>query len=406
MQYQVIIIGGGAAGLVAAIIAGRQKSGNVLIIERNDTTGRKILVTGNGRCNLTNTNLSPGKYYGENTKCLHNIFNRFSCDDAMKFFEGLGVKLKTEVNGRIFPATDRASTIVDTLSKEISRLKVKVNLKERVVSLIPIENGWEVKTDKNVYYTKSVILTTGGKSCPQLGSSGDGYEIARQLGHRIIEPRPALVPLELEGTWFKKLQGAQADVEIILSVQGKIMARAKGELLFTHFGISGPIVLDLSHLIIDNLDRSGLDVSVNFLHDYKNSNDLYQFLKEHWQAESKKKLINSLIGLKPKKLCLVLLSELKIDADKQISQVTKKEMQILAEKLTRWLLQVKRPRSFKESMVTAGGIPLDEVNIQTMESLKAKGLYFAGEILDIDGVSGGYNLQFAWSTGYLAGLWG
>jgi len=403
MQYQVIIIGGGAAGLVAAIIAGRQKSGNVLIIERNDTIGKKILVTGNGRCNLTNTNLSPGKYYGENTKCLHNIFNRFSCDDAMKFFEGLGVKLKTETDGRVFPFTDRASTIVDALSKEISRLKVKVNLKERVVSLIPIENGWEVKTDKNVYYTKSVILTIGGKSYPQLGSTGDGYDIARKLGHRIVEPRPALVPLELEGNWFKKLQGVKADVEIILTAQEKLIIHRTGELLFTHFGISGPAVLNLSRLIIDYQGKTDFSVLINFLPNYKNSSELDRFLKECWQAEPKKKIINTLIGLTPKKLCFVLLSELNIDTDKQISQMTKKEMQLLAEKLTRWQLQIKRPRSFKESMVTAGGVSIDEINPKTMESFKAKGLYFAGEILDIDGVSGGYNLQFAWSTGYLAG---
>ena len=400
IQYHTIIVGGGAAGLVAAINAGSHNSGGVPIIEKNDAIGKKILVTGNGRCNLTNINLSPDKYYGENTKCLHNIFSRFSVNDTISFFEDLGVKLKTEDDGRVFPITDQAFTIVDSLAKEISRLKVKTNLGERVIKLTPIKNGWEVKTDKNVYQSKTVILATGGKSCPQLGTTGDGYDIARQLGHRIVEPNPALVPLELACKWFKELQGIKVDVEIILTAHGNLIARETGELIFTHFGISGPVVLNLSRLITNSIGT----FFVNFFPGYKSNKELQTFLSALWLKHPRKTLVNSLSALLAKKLCSVLLKELNINSNSQVSQMTKRKSTIIAERLGNWQLDIKGPRSFKESMVTAGGVSMDEINPRTMESLIAKGLYFAGEILDIDGISGGYNLQFAWSTGYIAGL--
>ena len=400
-----IIIGGGAAGLVASISVGRSKpKQNILIIEKNNTIGKKILVTGNGRCNLTNTNLSPDKYYGENTKCLHNIFGRFSHIDTMRFFEKLGVKLKTEPDGRVFPATDKALTVLDALVKETTRLKIKMNLEEQVKKLSSIKTGWEVKTNKDVYQAKTVTLATGGKSYPHLGSTGDGFNLAHNLGHRIIEPRPALVPLELEGNWFRELQGIQVNVKLLLKAQGKTISNQTGELIFTHFGISGPPVLDISRVIIDCLNKSNCNVSINFLPNYKNSKEVSDFLVGLWKEQPKRILINSLASLLPKKLCFVLLNELKIKLDKQVSQTTKNETVLITEKLRNWNLIIKRSRPFSESMVTAGGIPMDEVNSNTMESLKVKGLFLAGEVLDIDGVSGGYNLQFAWSTGYLAGF--
>lgn len=352
---------------------------------------------------MTNVNLSPDKYYGENTKSLHNIFSRFSYSDTKEFFEELGVGLKTEEDGRVFPATDQASTILDALLSEISRRKVNTITSESVIGLASSKAGWKVTTDNNTYWSKSVILATGGKSYPQLGSTGDGYDIAMQLGHSIIEPWPALVPLELAGNWFKELQGVKANVKLTLMVKGKTLARQTGELIFTHFGISGPVVLDLSRLIIDYLHKLDCTVSVNFLPDY-NSIELNQLLKNRWQTQPRKTLVNSLSEILPKKLCNVLLKELAINSNTKVNQITKEETELLAERLSNWQLAIKKPRSFAESMVTAGGVSLDEVNTKTMESLKVKGLYLAGEILDIDGISGGYNLQFAWSTGYLAGL--
>lgn len=398
MQYQTIIVGGGAAGLMAAITAARQGRG-VLIIERNHAIGRKILVTGNGHCNLANTNLSPNKYYGQNTKCLHNIFSRFSCADTMAFFEGLGVRLKSDEAGRVLPVSERAADVLDALTTEINRLKINTKLNERVSGLNRITGGWKVTTDKNTYQAGCVILATGGKSYPQLGSTGDGFDIARQLGHRIIEPRPGLVPLKLAGSWFRQLSGVSVNAEITLAVKGKAIVCQTGELLFTHFGISGPLALDLSRLIIE----PGCEITVNFFPG-SNSLELSRLLAERWQSHPQKTLANSLYGLLPKNLGSVLVGESKVSPDTRVGQITKKETQLLAERLTCWPLEIVRPRPFAESMVTAGGVPMDEVNTRTMESLRAKGIYLAGEVLDIDGVSGGYNLQFAWSTGYLAGL--
>jgi predicted Rossmann fold flavoprotein len=399
MQYQTIIIGGGAAGLIASISAARRKQ-NVLIIEKNNSLGQKILVSGNGRCNLTNINLSIDKYYGENTRCLHNIFSQFSYNNTIEFFEELGVNLKTEPDGRVFPASDQASTVLEALERELSRLRVKIKLGERVTKLCPNKTGWQVITDKNTYQTKSVILTTGGKSYPQLGTSGDGYDIARKSGHKIIEPRPALVPLELEGNWFREIQGIQVNIEMTIKQHKRLVAQKSGELLFAHFGISGPVVLNLSRVIVDLLSKPDLIILVNFLPNFKNPDDFISLLEN----QPKKTLLNALIKFMPKKLGLALLKELKINFNKQVSQTAKKEMQLISYEFSKWRLQIKRPRSFKESMVTAGGVAMNEINPKTMESLKTQGLYFAGEILDIDGISGGYNLQFAWSTGYLAGI--
>ncbi len=397
-KFQTIIIGGGASGLVAAIVAARRKQ-TVLIIEKNSAIGKKILVTGNGRCNLTNINVSPDKYYGENTKCLHNIFNRFSCNDTIEFFEKLGVKLKTEPGGRVFPASNQASTVLEALERELFRLKVTIKLGERVTKLNSTKLGWQVNTDKNRYQSKSVILANGGKSYPQLGTTGDGYDFARQLGHQIIEPKPALVPLQLEGSWFKDLPGIQVNVELILKQENKHIKRT-GDLLFTHFGISGPVVLDISRLIRKN--DTGL--FINFFPAYKNSKELESFLNINWQSHLRKTILNSLAELLPKKLCAVLLNILKINPDKQVGQINQKGQKLITEHFIHWQVSVKSTRSFAEAMVSTGGVALDEINPKTMESLKAKGLYFAGEILNIDGVSGGYNLQFAWSTGGLAGI--
>jgi predicted Rossmann fold flavoprotein len=332
------------------------------------------------------------------------------------------VQLKTEEAGRIFPVTNQASTIVDLLIEEVERLGIKTCLQESVRNLDSRlrgndkggNNGWKVETYRGEYQSDNVILAVGGKSYPLLGTTGDGFVLAHKLGHRIIEPRPALVPLELVGNWFHKLQGVKSDVELILTAQGKTVAKEAGELIFTHYGISGPIVLNLSRLLVDYLghasgrsavaDKPGSEVFISFF-PAQDVEGLKGLLSKRWLAHPQKTLANSLIGLLPKKLCDVLTTELKL-ADKQVNQVTKKELEFIAERFVRWPITIKKPRSFDEAMVTAGGVAIDEVNTRTMESLKAKGLYLAGEILDIDGVSGGYNLQFAWSTGYIAGLQG
>ncbi|MDD2890360.1 MAG: NAD(P)/FAD-dependent oxidoreductase, partial [bacterium] len=405
-QHEVIIIGGGASGLIAGISAARHGKNpkNILIIEKNPTLGRKITVTGNGRCNLTNTNITLDKYYGENTKCLNNIFGRFSHKDTVEFFESIGIILKTEDKGRVFPITNQAITVLDLLIEEITHFRINIKTTERVNEITPTTQGWKVITSKDTYRSKYIILTTGGKSYPQLGSSGEGLEFARKLGHRIVEPKPALVPIELSGNWFHKLQGVKSDVELTLTSKNKVIATEKGELLFTHYGISGPIVMDMSRLVTDYLPKPETKVFINFFPDFT-VDKLTQFFISRGQAYPQKTFLNSLFGVLPKKLCYVLMRELGVTEDKHIHQLSKKELCAIADRLIHWYIDIKQTRPFAESMVTAGGIAMDEVNSRTMESLKVKGLYFVGEILDIDGVSGGYNLQFAWSTGYIAGLY-
>jgi predicted Rossmann fold flavoprotein len=313
-QYQTIIIGGGAAGMMAAIVSARRISAQtrqgspVLLIEKNKMLGRKVLVTGNGRCNLTNTHITPDDYYGENTRCLHSLFEAFSSRDTMDFFEKLGVRLKTEEGGRIFPVTNQASTVVDVMVEELREKKVNVKLEERLVRLSRLEDGWEVKTSKDTYKSDKVVLTVGGKSYPQLGSSGDGYEFCKRLGHTLVEPRPALVPLELEGNWFHKLQGVKFDVELSLRLKNKVIRQETGELLFTHYGISGPIVLDLSRLIMDYRHRQGSSLMIDFFPGYR-AEGLAGFLSERWQAHPQKTLSHSLLGLLPQKLCSVLVGD-------------------------------------------------------------------------------------------------
>ncbi|MBI4723351.1 MAG: NAD(P)/FAD-dependent oxidoreductase [Candidatus Stahlbacteria bacterium] len=365
-HYQTIVIGGGAAGLMSAITYARNKksSQGLLVIEKNITLGRKITVTGNGRCNLTNLNTAPDKYYGQNTKCLYNIFNRFSYKDTIIFFEGLGVRLKTEDGDRIFPITNQAITVLDLLIEEITRLNISTKTGEQVVHLTPKGKGWEITTDKGIYQSKSVILSTGGKSYPQLGSSGDGFEFARHLGHRIIEPRPALVPMELVGNWYHKLQGVKTDAEITIVVQGKTMATKAGEVLFTHYGISGPVIIDLSRLIMDYLPKQSSAVLINFFPGYT-TESLKQLLTMRWQAQPQKTFLNSLFGLLPKKLCIVLARELEIEETICVGQISKKELHRIADRLTHWTIEVKKTRPFSESMVTAGGVAMDEVNSRT-----------------------------------------
>ncbi|MCX8014932.1 MAG: aminoacetone oxidase family FAD-binding enzyme [candidate division WOR-3 bacterium] len=267
-------------------------------------------------------------------------------------------------------------------------------LNERVIRINNNNTWWSVTSNKRSYQAKTVILTTGGKSYPQLGSTGDGYEIAQKLGHRIIEPKPALVPLILADPMYKNIAGIKHIVILKLIESKKIIIQKLGELLFTHTGISGPVVLDISRLI--NLKSI---VTVNFISGFNNENDLMLFLKR----QSRQTLLNALSKIMPRRLIRLLLSKMVINADKQVSHISKAEVKVLYNQLGNWQLDIKSAASFQESMVTAGGVALDSVNPKTMQSKLHKGLYFAGEILDIDGISGGYNLQFAWSSGYIAG---
>jgi len=399
---RIIIVGAGPAGLMAAIAAaGARQKNEICLLEKNPSPGRKILVTGNGRCNLTNASLDLDAYNGDRN-WLKRVLLQFDNRRLMSYFNSLGVKLKEEEFGRILPVTDQASTILDALLSELAWHKMPVNCAETVAAVTKNNNVFTVRTDRSNYTAEKVILAAGGCAHPQLGSTRQGYELAVSLGHTLKEPHPALVPLELEGNWFHKLQGVK--VYAGLSVRGPEFRKSfQGELLFTHFGISGPVVLDASRIILDNFQKPGTNIFLNFLEAHK-PDDLPDFLDAGWKERPQRSLSDFFSGILPKKLSRVLFSQPGMpDGSKSVGQVSRKEQRQIISTLSAWPIEVKASRPFTEAMVTAGGISTGEINPMTMESRLTPGLYLAGEIVDIDGLSGGYNLQFAFSSGWVAG---
>ena len=388
-----LIIGGGPAGLMAAITA----SGNnkkVLLIDKNPVLGKKIRVSGNGKCNLTNSDLNLGKYSGDKI-FLEKIFSKFDNKNLMDFFEKRGVLLKTESFGRVLPVTEDAGTIIDCLIGELVYNKVTVKSSEKVLSIAKNKNGFSIKTGRNAYEAKKVLIASGSCAYPQLGSDNSGYELAGKFGHTIIPLRPAIVPLELFGNWFHKLQGVRVEAELEISVK-EVEKKYRGELLFTKYGISGPLTLDASLFIVDGI-KNNAGVFINFLPLCKNIRN------EAWDFRPEKTVAEFLSGFLPKKIALVLLPLLGIDISTKCEDLAEKERENIIVSLLRWPVEVKGHRPYTEAMAAAGGVATSEIDPATMGSKKIPGLYFAGEVVDITGESGGYNMQFAFSSGYVAG---
>lgn len=394
----VLIIGAGPAGIMAAISAG-ERGIKALIIEKNQTIGKKILVSGNGRCNLTNDNFDLNKYHGDKA-FLKKVFDKFDKEKLVDFFHRSGVKFKKDEFGRILPVTDQAVTILNCLIDELNYHLVKINCCEEVIKITKDIKNFIVETNRSVYIPKKVILSVGGCSYPQMGSTRKGFELARRLGHRIIEPKPALVAIELKGNWFHMLQGVKAETEINIKTKSKSF-RYCGELLFTKYGISGPVTLDSSRGMLDYYGKEDTEIYLNLIPGFED------VIKDNFKVVSKnrpdKTVSSFLAGVLHKKIPLSILPIIGINPDKKCSELSISEKQNILNKLQHWPIEVKGPRPFTESMVTAGGVSTSEVSPETMESKLVKGLYFAGEILDIDGESGGYNMQFAFSTGWIAG---
>jgi predicted Rossmann fold flavoprotein len=405
-DYDVIIIGAGPAGLIAA---GRvaELGGRVLVLEKMRQVGRKLLITGKGRCNITNnaaihdfiTHVYP------NGRFLRNAFSRFYSGDIIDLLRKYGVDISLERGGRYFPTTNKASDIQKALLKWVIKLKVELRTGYRVEKLL-IENNvlHGVQANGQEFITKSLVLATGGKSYPATGSTGDGYVLARQAGHSINKPLPALVPLETEGDIAQRLQGLTLkNVKTMMWVNGKKVTEAFGEMLFTHFGISGPIILTMSRMVVEELYKGNqVEISIDLkpaLDEQKLDNRLLRDLNEH----GKKKIINVFRYWLPASLIPIIADLSGIDPEKECHQVSSKERKRIRFLLKNLLFRVSGHRSFKEAIITAGGIPTNEISPKTMESKKVKGLYFAGEVIDLDADTGGYNLQIAWSTGWLAG---
>lgn len=406
---RVVVIGGGAAGLMAAVIAGREGA-KVTLLEKMNYVGKKMGITGKGRCNITNAcdmsdfiKNTPG-----NGKFLYGAYERFTNEDLLQLLHDAGLETKVERGGRVFPASDSALDVRNTFMKLMKQYGVDVHLEEPVKKLL-VDDGvvTGVVTDKETYHADAVVIATGGKSYPATGSTGDGYILAAQVGHKITDIRPSLVPIVTEESWVKDLMGLSLrNVELSVVAKNKVQAKMFGEMMFTHFGITGPIVLSLSHTVgklmrKKNIGTIGLDIN---LKPALSSETLDKRLQKDFDLYSKKRLINGLKDLLPSRLIPLIIELAGIDPQKPINQISKEERQQIGYMLQHMPLTVKGLRPVEEAIVTAGGISLKECNPKTMESKLVKGLYGAGEVLDIDAFTGGYNLQAAFSTGYVAAM--
>ena len=406
---RVVVIGGGAAGLMAAVIAGREGA-KVTLLEKMNYVGKKMGITGKGRCNITNAcdmsefiKNTPG-----NGKFLYGAYERFTNEDLLQLLHDAGLETKVERGGRVFPASDSALDVRNTFMKLMKHYGVDVHLEEPVKKLV-VDDGvvTGVVTDKETYHADAVVIATGGKSYPATGSTGDGYILAAQVGHKITDIRPSLVPIVTEESWVKDLMGLSLrNVELSVVAKNKVQAKMFGEMMFTHFGITGPIVLSLSHTVgklmrKKNIGTIGLDIN---LKPALSPETLDKRLQKDFDLYSKKQLINGMKDLLPSRLIPLIIELAGIDPQKPINQISKEERQQIGYMLQHMPLTVKGLRPVEEAIVTAGGISLKEFNPKTMESKLVKGLYGAGEVLDIDAFTGGYNLQAAFSTGYVAAM--
>jgi predicted Rossmann fold flavoprotein len=404
--WDVIIVGAGPAGLLAAGRAA-ELGAKVLILEKMRQEGRKLMITGKGRCNITNS-AEIGEFITHvfpKGKFLRNAFSQYFSGDIIALLEKYGLDVTLERGGRYFPTNNKAPDVLKAILKWVNELGVEIFTGYQVEKLI-VEDG-EIKglqASGKIFEANKVIIATGGKSYPATGSTGDGYELARRVGHKIQKVIPALVPVETEGQIAKKLQGLNLkNVRAVVWVNGKKYGEAFGEMIFTHFGLSGPIILTLSRIMVTELQNGNkVEVSIDLkpaLDEQKLDNRLIRDLNEH----GKKRLANIFRQWLPSSMVPVFIEELGLDANKECHQVSSKERKQIRHLMKNFKLKVSHHRSFKEAIITAGGISTDEIRPKTMESKIVKGLYFAGEVIDLDAETGGYNLQIAYSTGWLAG---
>lgn len=399
---KVVVIGAGPAGMMAAITASKNNN-EVILIDGNDRLGKKLFITGKGRCNVTNSkdiseffDFIPGNPY-----FLYSSLYTFTNEDTMNFFENEGIKLKVERGGRVFPSSDKSSDIIKGLSNVIDRSNIKVMLNSKVIGLIKDENKIiGVKIDNNIIKGDHFIIATGGASYPLTGSKGEGQKFAKELGHNIIELKPSLVPIEIKESLVKELMGLSLrNIELTIYEGKKKVFKDFGEMIFTHFGISGPLVLSGSRFIKNNNDYT---VSI----DLKPALDVKELdlrIQKDFKKYINKDFKNSLDDLLPKKLIPIIIKKSMIKEDKKVNEITKEERKRLTSLIKEFTLSVKGLRPIEEAIVTAGGVDTKEIDPSTMRSKIINNLSFAGEVIDVDAFTGGYNVQIALSTGYISG---
>lgn len=403
---KVIVIGGGAAGMMAAVWAA-QCGHSVILLEKNEKLGKKIFITGKGRCNATNACEVEDLFKNivTNSKFMYSSIYSFDNSAAIAFFEENGCPLKVERGNRVFPVSDKAYDIINALEHALRKYGVDIKLFSQVSDLI-VEAGQVrgvVVNDKKIY-SDSVILATGGYSYPSTGSTGDGHGFSKKIGHTVEKCSPALVPFIAKEEWVKQLQGLSLkNCGVTLYDGSKKIYEDFGELLFTHFGVSGPTVLSASSYAVEIIKHRELKLVVD-LKPALDEKQLDERIIRDFEELKNKNYANSLSGLLPKSLIPVIIDRSQILPDKKVNEITKDERKGLVRLLKNFDLTLTGLRGFNEAIVTHGGINVKEIDPQTMESKKVRNLYFAGEIIDVDAVTGGYNLQIAWSTGFLAGI--
>ena len=402
MIYDLIVIGGGPAGMMAAGRAA-EDGASVLLLEKNELLGIKLLATGKGRCNITNSEFDSKNLvdkFGKNGRWLMTALNKFSNQDAIDFFESRGLKTKVERGNRVFPVSDSAMDVLKVLEKYLQQNKVKIKTKINIKNIISQNNKISkiILNNKTELQAKKYLITTGGKSYPVTGSSGDGHKWLKKMGHTIVDTNPALTPLIIKESFIKELEGLSLkNVAIDIYQANKKIDSRFGEALFTADGMSGPIILDMSKNIGLALKKNPVKLVIDFKPklDFKT---LDKRLQNDFAKSNKKLFRNSLNNLLPKKLIPIIINLSEIDPDKKANDITK-----LLHLLKNFELNIKSLSGFSKAIITSGGVSLKEVDPQTMQSKIIKNLYLAGEILDLDGPTGGYNLQVCWSTGYMAG---
>jgi predicted Rossmann fold flavoprotein len=403
-KYDVAVVGAGPAGMMAAITASRDGK-RVALIEKNPGIGRKLLATGNGRCNLTNRYVTVDQYHGANPEFIETVLNQFDQYATLKFFQNLGLVVKEEDNGRIFPRTNQASSVVEVLRQGLYRNKVDVLL-DAQVGAIEKSTLWKTSlNDGRTIESGKLIIATGGRAAHYLGSTGDGLYWAQKLGHSLTPIYAALVPIETVETWPKDVQGTKVEASVWATSDNKRIGEKTGDLLFTGYGVSGPTVMALAGGIAPLLKTSHVMLHIDLFPDMTEE-QLNQIVLRIFQNGGKQTIKDSLVGLLPSNMIPVVVQIAELDGSRQVGEISKGKRLEVVRTLKHLTLTVSKLRPLKEAQVTAGGLNTEEIDPRSLESKLVKGLYFAGEIIDADGDSGGFNLQWAWSSGHVAGMIG
>lgn len=394
----VYIVGGGAAGLFAAIWAAKRNK-KITVLEHKDKPGKKILATGNGKCNYTNLIQKSECYRSDNPSFPQAVLKEFDVSRTIEFFQEIGV-YPHERNGYLYPNSGQAASVLEVLLLEAERLKVRI---ECGIHVQRVDKSLKIYTDKGEYQADSVLLAAGGMANTALGSDGSGFALAKALGHRILTPLPALVQLRSKDKYFKTLSGVRTEAKVCLYSGKKLLAEEKGEVLFADYGISGIPVMQVSRYAAKALSERKEAMLVLDFFPFLSKEELADILTDRLKRNPTETIEQAFIGLLNKKLAYVALKETGVEVSLTLSRLKKEQLSLLAGRLKEWKIPVSETNSFEQAQVTAGGVDTLQINPGTMESKLVKGLYFAGEIVDVDGTCGGYNLQWAWSSGFAAG---